>query len=246
MRNVFFVALLLLLPCGLAHASVIVDAYYTWSGIVGNPAPASVGGLTATGTITLVNGPAGTPAVSFAPGSYYSGGIVSTAIDNFGVDAWVMATDFSQGAVAANGDGQHGWELFQNGGAWYAVYLATPFGNEYFIGPVTVGQWAQIATVTTGGQSCNYFNGNLLGCFSVTVTTPNGLMVIGNNYVSPGVFGYQPFAGDIAAVRVFEFAPGAFDPSTDLNDMPSAPEPATIGLAGLGAAGLLLLRRRRG
>jgi hypothetical protein len=244
MRNVLFVVSLLSLSCSLAHASVIVDAYYTWSGTPGNPAPPSVGGLTATGTITLVNGPAGTPGVSFSAGSYYSGGVVSTAIDNFGVDAWVMAADTtSQGAVAFEGDGSSGWALYEFSGSWWAVFDGVGMTH---IGPITAGQWVQIATVRSGGVTCNYFNGSLSGCPILTPIAPSGVMVIGDDSISPGVYGPQSFTGDIAAVRVFEFAPGAFDPSTDLNDLPTAPEPATFGLAGLSAAGLLLLGRRHG
>jgi hypothetical protein len=245
MRNLVLLLGLLALVT-VAQASVIVDAYYTWSGVVGNPAAASVGGLTGTGTITLVNGPAGAPAVSFSGGAYYSGSLVSTAIDNFGIDAWVMATDTTYGGiVASNGDDQSsGWGLATEGPFWVGSYGGLA---AYEIGTVTPGQWVQIAMVRSGGATSYYLNGTLGGlcCPTISPIAPSGPMMIGNGELIAGLY-WAPFRGDIAAVRIFEFAPGGFNPDTDLNDMPSVPEPATFGLAGLSAVSLLLLRRRRG
>lgn len=139
---------------------------------------------------------------------YRNGGVVTTATDNFGMDAWVYATSVAGNAVIAyNGDtGTSGFGLFRNGGNY--TYL---FGGVALAGaaPVALNTWTHLAIVRDSGVTTFYVNGraNL-----VTGDAPNaaaGAMGVG---INPIVMAEQ-FIGTIDEVRVFTFAPGTFQPA---------------------------------
>jgi len=141
-------------------------------------------------------------------GQYLSNAIVTTAVDNFGIEAWVKPTTVSStyNFVAYNGNtANNGWGIAWQDGAfqgWYGNVIL--FGS----GVIATGTWAHVALVRDNGSSTLYVNG-------VSANIPTGF---GPNAPSTGfALGIRPqapttdfFNGAIDEVRVFTFAPGQF------------------------------------
>ena len=178
-------------------------------------------------------------------GDFYSvGSVVSTATDNFGIEAWVNADSFaSNQAIAYNGRTSNaGWGLFRIGSNYGALYGGKAvFGSS----PVTTGQWTHVALVRDNGASTFYVNGVPAGSYGGAPNTPAGSFIIGANDS-----GTEAFDGLIDHVRVFTFNPGQFDASQHLTlSLPAnvvIPEPATMLAVVLGVSGLGgYIRKRR-
>lgn len=159
---------------------------------------------------------------------YLSNAVVSTAVDNFGIEAWVKpnTTSFGSYVIAANGrapDG--GWALFQDGSR-YAAYFGGlfDFGNA----PASPGTWAHLALVRENGVATFYFNGTPAGTAFNAPLPPVGGFSVGAAPSSPPSF---LFNGCIDEVRVFTFVPGKFS-TNDL--LLSLKRVETIGAGNLG------------
>lgn len=194
--------------------------------------------LTKTGTATYSNStaPGSTLAMTFSGGYYSLGNVLTTAVDNFALQAWVFPTSlgFNARMVAYNGNTSFsGFGIYQQGDAWGALFG----GNHWqlFSGTVLLNQWSELTLVRDAGVNTLYING--LG-FNVA-SLPNaaaGDFFIGGN---PAVAG-ETFDGAIDQVRLLTFAPGTLTAA----DLAPVPEPATLGLAAAALAATALLRRR--
>lgn len=164
----------------------------------------------------------------------YGGAVISTATDNFGIEAWVRSNGrvTDNAAIAYNGNsGSSGYGLYRIGGNWAALY-----GGVLFFGdPVPVGtQWTHLAVVRAGGVSTFYVNGVARGSTPSAPNPPAGGFGIGGNAV---LAINEFFDGQIDDVRHFTFAPGQFNVS-DLNlsrpDFRAIPVNDPTGIAVLG------------
>ena len=175
-------------------------------------------GLTRSGSpnYTAVDGSNGSVlAMSFnGSDSYTLATPVTTATDNFGIEAWVRPTDVAGSQViAVNGDANavsgSGFGMLISGTGGNASYYVQYGGNTLTDSSVATGVaivpgvWQHIALVRDNGVTKFYLNGAL--AFSDTpVATPVAAaagVTIGANTV-----------GDVDDVRIFTFAPGTFDP----------------------------------
>jgi len=163
-------------------------------------------------------------------GKYYERtGPVTTATDNWGVEAWVLANSTTPG----DGIGTHHFATVayngkEGGGTGTGFGLATYdgqwqilVGQKGFISygaPVEANKWTHLAAVRDSGQLQLYVNGTAVGSPSSTWSpnTPisNDPIHIGGD---PGTgTGIRSFDGLIDEVRFFSFAPGTFNPANDL------------------------------
>jgi len=213
-----------LLPC--ARATVTNVAWYR----LGENDPGATSGLAVTGTTTdLVGanhlrqfgGPLYTSAVSADAASrlgsslavqfngasqFLSNALVSTAANNFGIEAWVKpnGTDGASTPIAYNGAGGNGWGLLQSGNRFSAAFGGV---TVFDLGPVAIGTWTHLALVRDGGTNKLYFNGSAVGTSTIPPNAPTLGFELG--------FRVQPvfvefFNGAIDEARVFHFAPGQF------------------------------------
>ena len=139
---------------------------------------------------------------------YLSNALVSSAIDNFGIEAWVKPNNVNAGTriIAFNGNtAANGWGLFQDGSTYYGL-----LGGVVTFGAITAvpGTWAHVALVRDNGTSTLYVNG---AAWTTTTSVPNPPM--GGFTLATGA--QQPtgefFNGAIDEVRVFRFQPGQFN-----------------------------------
>lgn len=178
----------------------------------------------------------------------YSGPLISTAVDNFGIEAWVRSdgSTVDNAVIAYNGNsGNSGWGLFRFGATWGFLY-----GGLIIVGsgePVTT-QWTHLALVRSAGVATYYVNGRPILTSSTTPNVPTGGFGIGGN---PVLVDFEEFDGSIDEVRMFTFAPGQFQVA-DLNLAAPQVVPVDQGwallallLGTLGLAGLVLHRGRR-
>lgn len=179
---------------------------------------------------------------------YVAGSVLTTASDNFGIEAWVRSTGSTTGnaLIAYNGNtSTSGWGIFRLGGTYTFLYggVTVPAGA-----PVTTN-WTHLALVRASGTTSFYVNGVVAVTDSAAPNPPAGQFAIGGNPLSAT----ELFAGNIDEVRLFTFAPGQFLVS-DLNlaraVSPAIPVPAAQGtwlgllFAALFAVAWLRLRRR--
>lgn len=141
-----------------------------------------------------------------------SNAVVSTATDNFGIEAWVRpgttaGAGVSNYFIAYNGNTTaNGWGIFQNGNRYFAQLAGLPpFGVGV---SAAAGTWAHVALVRDNGTTTFYVNGIVRGSTVSAPATPVGGFAIGSVPESPTS---QYFNGAIDEVRVFTFAPGQFN-----------------------------------
>ena len=142
--------------------------------------------------------------------------VLSTATDNFGVEAWVRAGSTTGNShVVYNGDSStSGWGLFRFGAQWGFLYGGVTL--EVTANPsVDLNTWTHIALVKSGGTSILYKNGVAVHTIAASPIAPNGAFSIGVGPISNGEF----FAGNIDEVRIFTFAEGEFLPSDLLSGL---------------------------
>jgi hypothetical protein len=209
-----------------AHATVTNVAWYR----LGENDPGAASGLAVTSATTdavganhlrQFGGPLYTDAISadaaFGVGSslavqfngasqYLSNGLVSTAINNFGIEAWVKpnSTSGASTPIAYNGTGGNGWGLLQSGNRFSAAFGGV---TVFDLGPVVIGTWSHLALVRDGGTTKLFFNGSAVGTSTIPPNAPTVGFELG--------FRVQPlfverFNGAIDEVRVFHFAAGQF------------------------------------
>ncbi len=186
-------------------------------------------------------GPGSTLSMAFdGTGDVYSRGEpVTTAIDKWGIEAWVFVTTLDTGGenriIAFNGDpDSNGWGLIQQDNLILGL-----FGSGNGAGSVIteVDRWYHVAWVHDGVARW-YFNGvTTIGSDAVFVA-PTDPFLIGGNIAGSGYF-----EGNIDHVRVFSFEDSTFDPQTDLSL--GIPEPSTVILAAIGLVGLAAFGWRR-
>src|SRR5258706_6331862 len=119
-----------------------------------------------------------------AAGAYGLGSLVSTATDNFGVEAWVKPVSVTSGQVIAyNGNtATTGWGILVSG----STYLGLFGGKDIFgSGVATSNVWTHVAMVRSGGVATIYINGTAAGTSSVIPNLPTGNFAIGAPPQSP-------------------------------------------------------------
>lgn len=151
------------------------------------------------------------------PQRYSLGSNVSSALDNFGIEALVRAdvTDFAtaNSSLAYNGSsgGGGGWGLFRSGSTYVGL-----FGGITFVGsgivPAVPGAWTHLALVRDSGTTTLYAEGVAVATTGTAPVGPAASFFVGGN-----VSNTENFRGAIDNVRVFTFTPGNFNPATDLN-----------------------------
>jgi hypothetical protein len=147
-------------------------------------------------------------------GGYATGNLVSTAQDNFGVEAWVKPTSVTRDQTivyngVTGGAGASGWGLRING--TNSTYSAL-FGGVTFIPPVgsspaTPNVWTHLALVRDNGVATFYVNGIAAETTTYPPNLPSGNFAIGAPPQNPS---NQPFIGSVDEVRVFTFPAGQF------------------------------------
>jgi hypothetical protein len=244
------VALLVSMLVHCAHATVTNVVWYR----LGENDPGAASGGVATNTTDLMglvhlkpfgsprytnavfSGPSDGLASSLAvhfngANQFFSNAVVSTAINNFGIEAWVrpnVTNSSFSGAIAYNGNAVSGWGLFGNGPNYVATFGGV--GNFTF-GPAAVGTWAHLALVRDSGNTKLYFNGVAVVTNTTAPNSPSGGLEIGH-FVGATFNG--PFNGAVDEVRVFTFAPGQFSANDLLLNLRRA---TTLAASGFSANG---------
>ena len=186
---------------GLHHLTVQGAA--TYSSDVGFPAALRVGSMLS---------------VNFTNSAYATNSIVSTVVDNFGIEGWVKPTSTNDAILFYNGNtATSGWGIIIGSGSYEGL-----FGGVVVIpGPtVSVGVWTHVALVRTNGTSVLYVQSVPKTIDSSTPHVPAGNFALA---CVPQVPGSTPFTGLMDEVRVFTFASGQFSPSDLLVNSPVAP-----------------------
>jgi streptogramin lyase len=163
--------------------------------------------------------------VSFGSGAFASNSIVSTATDNFGIEAWVKPAAVIAGQVIAyNGaTDTSGWGLIVSG----SNYLALFGGNDVWgVGTATPNVWTHVALVRDGGVATIYTNGVAAGTSLSAPNVPVGNFAIAAPPQSPTS---QFLTGLADEVRVFTFVPGQFS----TNDLLVNKSPFRLGTTSL-------------
>ncbi len=209
-----------------AHATVTNVAWYR----LGENDPGAANGLAVTNTTTDLVGvnhlkqfgsPRYTNAVSTGAANqvgsslalhfngtsqYLSNAVVSPAVNNFGIEAWVKpnTTNAGFGFIAFNGFGAGGWGMYQSGGGYVALFGGV---GEISGGTASPETWAHLALVRDNGTATFYVNGIAIG---TTTLTPNA--VVGGFGLGAYVQGSANtfFNGAIDEVRVFTFGSNQF------------------------------------
>jgi alpha-L-arabinofuranosidase len=146
---------------------------------------------------------------------YFSNTIISTATDNFGIEAWVKPTTVTSALrlIAYNGNTvADGWGIYQNRTNYFGM-----FGGVAQIGgtalTATAGTWTHVALVRAGGVAALYINGVVNG--HATNVAP--VQVVKGDNFAIGTAPQAPpggaFNGAIDEVRVFTFGTGQFNTS---------------------------------
>jgi len=256
---------LVLAGTGLCPAGVMNDRLYRLGeddvppAIPGNPGDPittdSVGGINATKVgLTFYYGNTG-GGLGLAPGSteamvftnidsrYIASATLGSVTQNFGMEGYVLVGPGVTNAIwFYNGAPNNpllsppsdGYGLGVSGG-FYAAFIS---GAVYVSGvPANPLQPVEMALVNTGGNNFSvYVQDNLVLSMSALFSTP-----LATDYLSLGNFqgNYSPpaYSGIIDEARTFTFAPGAFNPATDLGAPAAAiPEPSAFVLSVIGAA----------
>ncbi len=174
--------------------------------------------LTVQGTATYTNDISATAAartgsslsVAFTNGALASGTIVSSVVDNFGIECWVKpGADVNAGQVIVyNGStATSGWGFLLSGSQFLGLYGgADIFGTA----AATPNVWTHVALVRDSGNSTLYVNGVAAGTSVAAPHTPGGNFAIAAPPQVPIGSG-QSLTGRVDEVRFFTFAPGQFN-----------------------------------
>jgi len=172
--------------------------------------------------------------VSSSLGLYFSNGVTSasgplptTVNNNFGMEGWFNPAGTSGTVLFYNGNtGNSGWGLGTTGGHYQILFGGVVFYTT--AATVTTNAWVHLALVEQNGTASLYTNGVVAGSVAATPNPPSGSFAIGQ---TPGGGNY--FTGLIDEVRIFTFAPGAFNPAWLLVNSHSLPQPAFTNVAAL-------------
>lgn len=157
--------------------------------------------------------------VSCAGGDGYTGPVLTTATDNFCLEAWFKVDTAANTMVVNNGNGGFngfGLILHDNGHAGRVTYMGL-FGGNRFLDTninVTPGVPTHLAVARVAGQTTVYLNGRAFPHAGAFPNPADGAFHIG---LSP------QFKGQVDEVRLWVFAPGEFKPSDLL--YPALPAP---------------------
>ena len=154
--------------------------------------------------------------------------LVSSAANNFGIEAWVNPATVGLGSrvIAYNGNtGANGWGLYQFSNTFRGV-----LGGVTFVGSASAvaGTWVHLALVRNNGTNRFFRDGAEIAGSITAPIAPSGAFALGGNPTSPGS---ELFNGAIDEVRVFTFAPNQFAAS-DL--LPNVQRIATLPASGIG------------
>jgi hypothetical protein len=194
----------------------------TVNGVGANSPTGDVAGATGTAGALQITFPHGT-AAGGNPGSY---NVVATGPNISGTYANKVYTP----TAAINAIDSGGMLTFD---------VKPPTGNSFFLAPYFLvnapGQYSQLQTTLSSTADANGFytaSVSLAGIPNVAAEEANSYSTTHNGYFNVGViFNSGTPAGSEAYITNIEVTP--------------TPEPASIGLFGIGAAGLLLLGRKR-
>lgn len=154
--------------------------------------------------------------------------LVSSALNNFGIEAWVKPANVGPGAraIVFNGNtGANGWGLYQRSNTYSGL-----LGGVAFVGSASAvaGTWTHLALVRNNGTNRFYRDGaEIAGSIAVPIA-PNGAFALAGNPTSPG---FEVFNGAIDEARVFTFAPNQFAASDLLANVQRV---ATLLASGIG------------
>ncbi len=249
------VAVVTVLPPG--SPSVAPVAYYR----LGENDPGAVAGQTADDTtVDSVSGlnlsSLGTPptysvntgvkgstlCIDVNGGGYQYATPLITNADNWGIEAWVLATSSTNSLssdgyaqIAYNGNsGNGGMGLYCIPGGQFAGLC----GGIAVVGGATFvpGTWMHLALVTTGGTTTFYTNG-VANATGPAPAPPTDFFGLGINPSNPG--GWEPFQGRIDEVRIFSVTfPGQF--STNDLLLTSVPPALSVHILQAGGNAILL------
>ncbi len=137
---------------------------------------------------------------------YLSNGVVSTAVDNFGIEAWAKPNTTNAGVyiIAYNGFATGGWGLYQSGNTYSALLGGVTVLGA---GSAATGTWAHVALVRDNGTSTLYVNSVAAGTSTNAPHPATGGFALGTPPQSPT---FEFFSGTMDEVRVFTFAAGQF------------------------------------
>jgi hypothetical protein len=174
--------------------------------------------------------------MDFAGNGFYltQANCLTAATDNFGIEGWFNADYIAQMGLCCNGDGlgPAGWGLYLLGGTVQGYYCQAALFDSGFA--PTPGEWFYAALVRDNGITKMYVNNaNEIAVANNTIAPYSAAAA---PQFSLGVVSYDAFVGLADEVRVFTFAPGAFNASRDL--LIAIPEPSTLALVALGLFGL--------
>ena len=145
-----------------------------------------------------------------------------SATDNFGMEVICTPTfnDSYNYSLSLNNGANNGWGILQLSGAYQGIGEDGGgfFGNAG-AGSAVLNAPVRLALVRAGGVTRIYRNGLEVGTSNnLSRNTLTKFTIGGNQLTTAPVFeGF--FKGSIDEVRVFTFAPGAFNPVTDLNNL---------------------------
>jgi hypothetical protein len=250
-----------LLVGGLAQAEVIIAGYYhlgeadlgaivggamdTLTDSSGNSRDLSGG----TGTYSSDVAASAAAAVGSTMSVAYAGtvnagtqnvGPLTDATDNFGIEGW-----FKRGAgagdwevMAFNGHpGHSGFGLYCKQGQVSGLWGGLAWVDSGFY--PAVDEWFYAAVVRDNGVGRIYINKSAPVGDVATTPAASGL----GDYIAIGGMDAEAWHGSADEVRVFTFAPGAFDASADL--LINAPEPTCLAMLAMSVAGLIAYAWRK-
>ena len=162
-------------------------------------------------------------------GQYLTNAISFTAVNNFGIEAWVRpaATNGGISAIAYNGNtSSSGWGFFQDNNTYVALFGGVATSGS---GPAAAGVWTHLALVRDNGVSGFYINGFLIGTTNRAPLTPDGDFALG---AAPQLPTSLHFTGAIDEVRVFAFNAGQFSTNDLLINLQRVKTIAATGVGG--------------
>jgi Concanavalin A-like lectin/glucanases superfamily/Putative binding domain, N-terminal len=239
--------LLVLFVAGSAPAPISIVGYWRMGeddrGAVAGSAPSAAvdtigtNSLLYTGTgaaySTDISSPAAvhtgsTLSVNLTNACYALSNVVSSAVDNFGIELWVKPASVTNSQVLAynggtGGPGASGWGLIITNSNYSAL-----LGGVAVIGaaPAIPGVWTHVALVRSNGTSTLFVNGAASGAAPQAPITPSGKFGLGAPPQDPSS---QYFNGLIDEVRVFTFQSFRFSTNDLLLNQPNV----TLGFSSI-------------